>query len=122
MPSGFAVPTGTPREPVLTAGVPKVRPQTGPRCGTRAAGSPAIRLRAPARRSDDAGMSWTVAPEPHDSPEALALWRAYYTEVSDRWYLLNEGRRTNPGELEREITAVQGPVLARPWGRRFAGR
>ncbi|MYV41658.1 GNAT family N-acetyltransferase, partial [Streptomyces sp. SID1328] len=26
--------------------------------------------------------TWTIAPEPYDSPVAAALWRAYYTEVS----------------------------------------
>jgi GNAT superfamily N-acetyltransferase len=62
------------------------------------------------------GMIWTVAPEPYDSPAALALWRAYYTEVSDRWYLLHEGRRTDPDELEREIAAVSGSELTPPTG------
>ncbi|WP_309058937.1 GNAT family N-acetyltransferase [Streptomyces sp.] len=70
-------------------------------------------------------MAWTVAPEPHDSPVAAALWRAYYTEVSDRWYLLHEGRRTDPGELEREIAAQSGGDLAPPKGlllvARYAG-
>ncbi|MFJ7137751.1 GNAT family N-acetyltransferase [Streptomyces fungicidicus] len=61
-------------------------------------------------------MVWTVAPEPHDSPVAAALWRAYYTEVSDRWYLLHQGRRTDPEELEREVSAVSGADLAPPKG------
>lgn len=61
-------------------------------------------------------MTWTIAPEPYDSPVAAALWRAYYTEVSDRWYLLHEGRRTDPGELEREIAATSGAELAPPSG------
>ncbi|MFF9332531.1 GNAT family N-acetyltransferase [Streptomyces albogriseolus] len=61
-------------------------------------------------------MTWTVTPEPADSPAALALWRAYYTEVSDRWYLLHEGRRTDPDELEREIAAESGAGLAPPHG------
>ncbi|GAA3182270.1 MULTISPECIES: GNAT family N-acetyltransferase [Streptomyces] len=61
-------------------------------------------------------MTWTVAPEPYDSAVAAALWRAYYTEVSDRWYLLHEGRRTDPAELEREIAAVSGADLAPPRG------
>ncbi|MFD4633823.1 GNAT family N-acetyltransferase [Streptomyces sp. NPDC058284] len=60
--------------------------------------------------------TWTVTPEPHDSPVALALWRAYYTEVSDRWYLLHEGRATDPEELEREIAAESGGELAPPGG------
>jgi ribosomal protein S18 acetylase RimI-like enzyme len=62
-------------------------------------------------------MTWTIAPEPFDSPVAAALWRAYYTEVSDRWYLLHEGRRTDPEELEREIAARTGSELAPPGGR-----
>jgi GNAT superfamily N-acetyltransferase len=61
-------------------------------------------------------MTWTVASEPVDSPVAAALWRAYYTEVSDRWYLLHEGRRTEPAELEREIAARTGTELAPPTG------
>ncbi|MGA5767479.1 GNAT family N-acetyltransferase [Streptomyces pseudogriseolus] len=61
-------------------------------------------------------MPWTVAPEPPGSPAALALWRAYYTEVSDRWYLLHARRRTDPDELEREIAARSGADLAPPRG------
>ena len=67
-------------------------------------------------------MTWTVAPEPYDSPVAAALWRAYYTEVSDRWYLLHEGRRTDPDELEREIAAQPGAELAPPRGRLLVAR
>lgn len=59
---------------------------------------------------------WTVAPEPFDSPAAAALWRAYYTEVSDRWYQLHEGHATDPAELEREIAADTGAYLAPPDG------
>lgn len=61
-------------------------------------------------------MTWTIAPEPYDSPVAAALWRAYYTEVSDRWYLLHENHRTDPAELEREIAARTGAELAPPSG------
>jgi GNAT superfamily N-acetyltransferase len=67
------------------------------------------------------GMTWTIAPEPYDSPVAAALWRAYYTEVSDRWYLLHEGHRTDPGELEREIAAEDGAELAPPAGQLLVG-
>ncbi|MER5860827.1 GNAT family N-acetyltransferase, partial [Streptomyces sp900105245] len=67
-------------------------------------------------------MTWTIAPEPYDSPAAAALWRAYYTEVSDRWYLLHEGRRTDPDELEREIAARTGSELGPPRGRLLIGR
>jgi GNAT superfamily N-acetyltransferase len=67
-------------------------------------------------------MTWTITPEPVDSPVAAALWRAYYTEVSDRWYLLHEGRRTDPDELEREIAADTGDGLAPPKGRLLVAR
>ncbi|MFI7347838.1 GNAT family N-acetyltransferase [Streptomyces sp. NPDC049936] len=67
-------------------------------------------------------MTWTISPEPYDSPVAAALWRAYYTEVSDRWYLLYEGRRTDPGELEREIAAESGAELVPPRGRLLVAR
>jgi GNAT superfamily N-acetyltransferase len=67
-------------------------------------------------------MTWTVAPEPYDSPVAAALWRAYYTEVSDRWYLLHERRRTDPDELEREIAAQPGADLAPPHGQLLVAR
>ncbi|WP_432083995.1 GNAT family N-acetyltransferase [Streptomyces sp. WAC 04229] len=67
-------------------------------------------------------MTWTISPEPYDSPVAVALWRAYYTEVSDRWYLLHEGRRTDPGELEREIAAESGAELVPPRGRLLVAR
>ena len=70
-------------------------------------------------------MTWTVTPEPPDSPTAVGLWRAYYTEVSDRYYLLHENRRTDPAELEREVAKVTGRELAPPTGlllvARYAG-
>ncbi|QES41387.1 GNAT family N-acetyltransferase [Streptomyces venezuelae] len=59
---------------------------------------------------------WSVAAEAYDSDVARALWRAYYTEVSDRWYLLHEGRVTDPAELEREIAAESGGDLSAPGG------
>lgn len=69
------------------------------------------------------GMTtWTVAPEPYDSPVAAALWRAYYTEVSDRYYLLHEGRRTEPAELEREVARADWSELALPKGRLLVAR
>ncbi|MFF6999077.1 GNAT family N-acetyltransferase [Streptomyces sp. NPDC008313] len=65
---------------------------------------------------------WNVAPQPFDSPVAAALWRAYYTEVSDRWYQLHEGRPTGPEELEREVAADTGDYLAPPGGELLVAR
>lgn len=67
-------------------------------------------------------MTWTIRPEHPDSPVAAALWRAYYTEVSDRWYLLHEGCRTDPAELEREVAAQSGADLVPPRGRLLVAR
>lgn len=67
-------------------------------------------------------MTWTVAPETPDSPVAAALWRAYYTEVSDRYYLLHKGHRTDPAELEREIAARSGAELTPPKGQLLVAR
>jgi len=60
--------------------------------------------------------AWTVAREPFDSPDAVALWRECYTHMSDSWYLLKENRRTDPDELEREIAADPGTDFAPPGG------
>ncbi|WP_328428071.1 GNAT family N-acetyltransferase [Streptomyces sp. NBC_00443] len=61
-------------------------------------------------------MTWTVAPEPPDSLTAKALWRAYYTEVSDRYYLLHKGHRTDPSELARELSHPPTTELTLPKG------
>ncbi|MFB8277301.1 GNAT family N-acetyltransferase [Nocardia colli] len=69
--------------------------------------------------------TWTVSPEAFDSPAAAMLWRAYYTEVSDRWYRLHEGHVTDPAELERGIAATTGAEFTPPRGvllvARYAG-
>lgn len=80
---------------------------------TRTPPTPSTRPGSPANRT---AAGWSVDEEPHDSPVAAALWRAYYTEVSDRWYLLHEGRPTDPDELEREVAADTGAYLAPPDG------
>ncbi|MFD4756512.1 GNAT family N-acetyltransferase [Streptomyces sp. NEAU-H3] len=65
---------------------------------------------------------WAIAPEPHDSPTASDLWRAYYTEVSDRWYRLREGRDTDRDELARALAASDHSPLAPPHGLLLVGR
>ncbi|MER6283644.1 GNAT family N-acetyltransferase [Streptomyces sviceus] len=67
-------------------------------------------------------MTWTITPEHPASPTAAALWRAYYTEVSDRYYLLHEDRRTDPAELEREVAKQTGSDLTPPTGRLLVAR
>ncbi|MEU0945043.1 GNAT family N-acetyltransferase [Streptomyces canus] len=67
-------------------------------------------------------MTWTVTPEHPASPTAAALWRAYYTEVSDRYYLLHENRRTDPAELEREVAKQTGSELTPPTGQLLVAR
>ncbi|MGW6528394.1 GNAT family N-acetyltransferase [Streptomyces venezuelae] len=77
---------------------------------------------APASALTTAAATWSVAAEAYDSDVVRALWRAYYTEVSDRWYLLHEGRVTEPAELEREIAAESGSDLAAPGGALLVAR
>ncbi|MCM2579302.1 GNAT family N-acetyltransferase [Streptomyces meridianus] len=60
--------------------------------------------------------SWGVAREPVGSADALALFRDYYTEVSDRYYLLHEGHRTAPEELARCLAEETGAELEPPKG------
>jgi len=72
-------------------------------------------------------LPWTVAPEPFDSTAARALWRAYYTEVSDRWYQREYGlAQDDSQELEREIVAETGAEFGPPSGvllvARYGGR
>lgn len=66
--------------------------------------------------------SWTVSPEPFDSTTAAALWRAYYTEVSDRWFERTAGQPTPPADLERGVAAETGAGLAPPTGLLLVGR
>jgi GNAT superfamily N-acetyltransferase len=58
--------------------------------------------------------AWTVSPEPAASSVALALWRAYYTEMSDRWFQVHEGRDTPADELEREVVAANDHATLTP--------
>ncbi|MFF6977218.1 GNAT family N-acetyltransferase [Streptomyces sp. NPDC008343] len=67
-------------------------------------------------------MTWTVAHEPADSPVAKALWRAYYTEVSDRYYLLHKGHPTDPSELSRELANPPTTELTLPEGQLLVAR
>ncbi|GGW67308.1 GNAT family N-acetyltransferase [Streptomyces xantholiticus] len=67
--------------------------------------------------------SWTIAPEPFDSKAARALWRAYYTEISDRWYQREFGLlKDYSDELEQEIVAATGAEFGPPSGTLLVAR
>lgn len=57
-----------------------------------------------------------------DAAEARALWREYYTELSNRWFLTRDGELCDPDVLEREIVAESGAELAPPTGALLVAR
>ncbi|MET7301333.1 GNAT family N-acetyltransferase [Embleya sp. NPDC005575] len=67
-------------------------------------------------------QTWTIAPSAVDSPEALALLRAYFVEVSDRYYRLHEGRDSTPAEIEEGLADAPSDHLAPPRGLFLVGR
>ncbi|MFF2651976.1 GNAT family N-acetyltransferase [Streptomyces sp. NPDC058045] len=73
-------------------------------------------------RPKPAAAAWSVAPERYDSPAATALWREYYTEVSDRWFRLHEQRSTPPQELAQGIAGDDGATLLPPHGQLLVAR
>lgn len=89
---------------------------TGPAPATPGA-SPGIPGSTPGDRT-----RWTVAPQEVTSAVAAALFRDYYTEVSDRWYRREHGRDTDPAEREREIAADTGDGLTPPSGTLLVAR
>ncbi|WP_424887689.1 GNAT family N-acetyltransferase [Streptomyces sp. XH2] len=60
--------------------------------------------------------SWTIAPQPVRSPEAVTLMREYMTEVADRWFLLHEDRTTTPDEVEGYVAEEAHDDLDPPRG------
>ena len=66
--------------------------------------------------------AWTVAPATVSSPEAEALLRDYFVEVSDRYYLLHEGRVSTPTEIEEGLAGAPSDDLAAPTGLFLVGR
>ncbi|GAA1871784.1 GNAT family N-acetyltransferase [Myceligenerans crystallogenes] len=67
-------------------------------------------------RAGGAQPAWSFTAEPLTSAVARALWREYYTEVSDRWHQREHGTDTDPADLEREIAADTGDGLVPPAG------
>ncbi|MFE7462725.1 GNAT family N-acetyltransferase [Streptomyces sp. NPDC057499] len=63
-------------------------------------------------------MTWTVAPEPFDSPDAALLRRDYYDEVASRYW----GRPATAEEVEEGLTDDGADLLTGPTGRFVVGR
>jgi GNAT superfamily N-acetyltransferase len=68
------------------------------------------------------GSTWTIAPEPVDSAEALELLRTYLIDVADRYYQLHEGRDSTPEEIEVALAQAPSDFLAPPTGVFLVGR
>ncbi|MEU0934686.1 GNAT family N-acetyltransferase [Embleya sp. NPDC005971] len=67
-------------------------------------------------------QTWTISPSAVHSPEALALLRMYFIEVSDRYYRLHEGRDSTPTEIEEGLADAPSDHLAPPRGLFLIGR
>ncbi|MFJ7627104.1 GNAT family N-acetyltransferase [Streptomyces sp. NPDC097595] len=63
-------------------------------------------------------MTWTVAPEPFDSPEAALLRWDYYDEVASRYW----GRPATAEEIEDGLTDDGAALLTAPTGDFVVGR
>ncbi|MFF2009208.1 GNAT family N-acetyltransferase [Streptomyces sp. NPDC058195] len=63
-------------------------------------------------------MTWTVAPERFDSPDAALLRRDYYDEVASRYW----GRPATAGEIEEGLADDGADLLTGPTGRFVVGR
>ncbi|OKJ76477.1 GNAT family N-acetyltransferase [Streptomyces sp. CB02460] len=63
-------------------------------------------------------MTWTVAPEPFDSPDAALLRRDYYAEVAGRYW----GRPATAEEIEDGLTDDGAALLTAPTGDFVVGR
>lgn len=63
-------------------------------------------------------MTWTVAPEPFDSPDAALLRWDYYDEVASRYW----GRPATAEEIEDGLTDDGAALLTAPTGDFVVGR
>ncbi|MFK0290765.1 GNAT family N-acetyltransferase [Streptomyces sp. NPDC090442] len=71
---------------------------------------------------DSAARPWTIVAEPAGSPVARELLREYYTDVADRYYLLHEGRRSTPQEIDEGVAGYPLGDLAPPRGELLVAR
>ncbi|MEE1769907.1 GNAT family N-acetyltransferase [Streptomyces sp. JV185] len=63
-------------------------------------------------------MTWTLAPEPFDSPDASSLRRDYYGEVAGRYW----GRSATEREIDEGLTDDGAGLLVPPTGQFVVGR
>ncbi|WP_406381143.1 GNAT family N-acetyltransferase [Streptomyces sp. NBC_01618] len=63
-------------------------------------------------------MTWTVAPEPFDCPDAALLRRDYYDEVASRYW----GRPATAEEIDKGLTGDGADRLVPPTGQFVVGR
>lgn len=61
-------------------------------------------------------MAWRVERSDVGSGESQALLREYLVDVSDRWFLLHEGRRSTLEEIEQSLAEMPSDDLAPPTG------
>ena len=61
-------------------------------------------------------VRWRLERADVDSEESRALLREYLVDVSDRWFLLHEGRRSTPQEIEQSLAEMTSDDLAPPTG------
>jgi GNAT superfamily N-acetyltransferase len=66
--------------------------------------------------------TWSVAPWPVESAEALALLRDFYIDVADRYYQLHLGRSSTPDEIETGLAGSPSDDLDPPTGLFLLGR
>ncbi|MBO0516583.1 GNAT family N-acetyltransferase [Streptomyces beijiangensis] len=66
----------------------------------------------------NARVNWTLAPEPFDSPDALALRRAYYYDVASSYWK----RPATEAEIDAGLKDDGVEKLAAPTGEFFVGR
>ncbi|MBQ0866834.1 GNAT family N-acetyltransferase [Streptomyces sp. A73] len=65
-----------------------------------------------------AGVTWTVRPEPVESPDAIATVRAYIREIAGRYY----GRPATEQEVDAALAAEPDDELVPPKGRFLLAR
>ncbi len=66
--------------------------------------------------TDDRSTDWVIELGDVASAESEALLRAYYIEVSDRWYQREEGRDSTEEEIETGFPRMRNDDLAPPTG------